>query len=339
VADWERLFLGNWDSEHTTSLLPMSTSRDSWQLYGLAYGLDGNIAMYRATGRVQYLDRALLYANNAVSTARDSWSLPGSSFRDVYRGWASQHPETLGEEVPLNESYCWRYVTRLLRIIRETPALYGNSRYRAQYQRLLEFSERDIFEKWFERGVDSYIYRGRTHMASHWAAIALNLSLLTTDAARKARYLEVFNNINRSLPNYASSLRAQLGASPANTAAYFWNDSWGSHARPGQDVAHGNGVVAFIVEAHDAGMEWTDADVRALTVTLDSVIWHSAGRYAQYVDGSGSGNGWFNDGFMKLGRYDANLQRRLETHAVGNNTQFYGNAALNVRLLSEALGH
>jgi hypothetical protein len=101
-------------------------------------------------------------------------------------------------------------------------------------------------------------------------------------------------------------------------------------------VAHGNGVMAFIVEAHDAKMEWTDQDVRAFTATLNSVIWPSAGKYTEYVDGSGSGTGWFNDGLMKLGRYDTNLQKRLETHSVGNNTQFFGNGALNVRLLSEA---
>jgi hypothetical protein len=173
-------------------------------------------------------------------------------------------------------------------------------------------------------------------MAAHWAYMAMDLSLMTADATRKANYLAVFNNINRNLPNYSSSLREQMGTSPVLSSAYFWSDKWASHARPGQDVAHGNGVMAFIVEARDAKMEWTDQDVRAFTATLNSVIWPSAGKYAGYVDGSGRGTGWFNDGLMKLGRYDANLQKRLETHSVGNNTQFYANGALNVRLLSEA---
>ena len=47
------------------------------------------------------------------------------------------------------------------------------------------------------------------------------------------------------------------------------------------------------------------------------------------------GDGWFNDGLMKLGRYDIGLQRRLETHLVGRNSQFFANGALNVRLLSQ----
>ncbi|WP_232536939.1 hypothetical protein [Cystobacter fuscus] len=332
MDDWEKEFLSHWDVEHAESFLPASTSRDSWQFYSLAYGIDGNTAMYRATGKVRYLDRALLYVDNMVDTARDSWSLEGRQFVDLSRGWSSGDPENLGLEVPLYESYCWRYVTRLLRVIRETPALYNKGKYRKQYQRLLEFSEIHIFEKWFQRGADAYIYRENTHMASHWASIAMDLALMTPDAARKTRYLEVFDNI-------ASSLRAQMGVSPLNPEASFWSDEWGIHSGPGQDVSHGNGVVAYIVEAHEAGMEWTDGDVRALRVTLDSIIWPSAGQYAQFVDGSGKGDGWFNDGFMKLGRYDAALQLRLETHAVGWNTQFFGNAALNVRLLSERSAH
>lgn len=336
VAEWEKLFLAIWNFEHTTSYLLKSVSRDSWQIYNLAYAIDGNTAMYRATGKLQYLDRALLYVDNLITTAGDSRSFPESQFKDSYKGWISQHAETRGEEVALNESYCWRYVTRLLRVIRETPELYRNEHYRLQYDRMLEFSEKNIFEKWFERGPTSYLYRSNTHMAAHWASIALNLSLMTTDSTRKVRYLEVFTNINRSMPNYSSALRDQLDPSPVNAEALFWSAEWGDHDRPGQDVAHGNGVVAYIVEAHEAGMEWTDDDVRALVVTLDSVIWPSDERYAEFVDGSGRGNGWFNDGFMKLGRYSVNLQRRLEKHSVGSNTQFFGNAALNVRLLSKA---
>jgi hypothetical protein len=334
VADWEKSFQSHWQLEHLKSFLPMSTSGDSWELYSLAYGIDGNTAMYRATGKLQYLDRALLYANNAVNSARGSWVLPGSQFKDGYRGWASQHPETKGMEVPLNESYCWRYVTRMLRVIRETPELYNDGRYRAAYERLLEFSERDIFEKWYRRGAESYIYRGNTHMASHWAYIAMNLALMTTDQERKTQYLDVVNNINRDLPNSTSSLRQQMKPSPANPAAYFWSDVWGSSSRPGQDTPHGNGVISYIVEAHDAGIEWTDDDIRKFVATLSTVVWPSASKYANYVDGSGNLPGWMSDGWMKLGRYDASLQRRLESHTVGRTIQFYGNGALNARILS-----
>jgi hypothetical protein len=335
VAAWEQLFLSRWSAEHTGDYLPKSNSLDSWQFYNLGYGIDANTAMYRATGKTQYLDRALLYTNNVVNHAKVSSSLPKSQFKDSYLGWASARSDTLGQEVPLFESYCWRYVTRMLRVIRETPALYGNATYKAQYDKLLAFTEKNIFDKWYKRGANSYVYRNRTHMASHWAFISMDLSRMTTDATRKATYLTVFNNINRDLPNSTSSLRGQLRTGFVSTPAYFWSDVWAATARPGQDVAHANGMLAYIVEARDAGMEWTADDVRKFTATLNYAIWPSATKYASYVDGSGAGTGWFNDGLMKLGRYDANLQRRLEAHGVGKNIDFYAQGALNAKLLGQ----
>lgn len=336
VADWEQLFLHIWDVTHNNDWLPRSKSLDSYQFYNLGYGIDGNTAMYRASGKTQYLDRALLYVNNMVNNARVSSSFSKSQYKDSYLGWTSQESGTKGQEVALWESYCWRYVTRLLRVIRETPALYADAKYRGQYDRLLAFTEKNIFEKWYKRGANANIYRSRTHMAAHWAYIAMDLSRMTTDPAKKALYTTVVDNINRHLPNYSSSLRQQMKAASGNPSAWFWSDVWGSSARPGQDVAHGNGVVAYLVEAHDAGVEWTDDDMRKLSTTLNTIVWPATSKFGNYVDGSGGGNGWFTDGFIKLGRYDANLQRRIEAHGVGRTIQFFGNGALNARLLSEA---
>ena len=55
-------------------------------------------------------------------------------------------------------------------------------------------------------------------------------------------------------------------------------------------------------------------------------------RGAAHVDGSGAGTGWFSDGFVKLGRYDAALQARLEPHQPANG-QFYAAMALNAAVL------
>ncbi|WP_205519419.1 hypothetical protein [Pyxidicoccus caerfyrddinensis] len=335
VDAWERLFLNVWEREHKTDFLLRSQSTDSWDFYSLAYGIDANTAMYRATGRTVYLDRALLYVDNLVDTARVSRSLPGSQFKDGFLGWASTLSDPEGQEVPLYESYCWRYVTRLLRVIRETPTLYDDAAYRSRYERLLAFTEKNIFEKWFVRGAEAFIYRNRTHLVAHWAFIAMDLSLMTADAAARPTYQAVFDNINGGLPNVSASLRAQLGPHPLHPEAWFWSDRWGSHEPPGQDVAHANGMLAFVVEAHDAGLTWTDDDLRRFTATLGTVVWPAEGTYAEYVDGSGKGAGWFNDGLMKLGRYDIDLQRRLEQHRVGENSQFFANGALNVRILSE----
>jgi hypothetical protein len=334
VSHWANLYLSGWSYEYENSL-PETRSADSWDHYDASYVVDANVAMFRATGGRRHLDRALEYVENVMDSARESSSLRSSQFRDQYRGWVSMRSDLdrPGDEIPLYESYFWRYATALLVVMRESPVIYRDPGYRARYQRLLQFAEVDIFEKWYSRGPDENIYRERTHMAAHWALIALNLSLTTQDPARRVRYQQVVDNIDLHLPDVHASLRGQLRRNPVEPTAYFWSDVWGSARRPGQDVSHGNGVMAYVVEARDRGRNWTANDMAAFSALLTKVIWPGGRTYHEYVDGTGSDNGWFSDGFVKLGRFDAAVQRRLEDHKVVN-LQFAANMALNARALS-----
>jgi hypothetical protein len=322
VSHWEAKYLDGWEFERANGL-PASRSGDSWNHYSLSYDVDANTAMFQATGQTRYLDRALEYVENVTASAKESSSLPTSQYRDRFHGWVSYREDLQpnGVEVPLYESYFWRHATTLLRVIRQTPAVHDDPRYRQRYEKLLGFAEEHIFTKWQTRGEKDNIYRDRTHMAAHWAAISLNLSLITTDDSRRARYRTVVDTIDQRL-------RAQLRPNPADAAAYFWNDTWGSEQRPGQDVSHANGVLSYLVEARDHGTFWTDADMAAFSVLLTDVVWPGGTGYAAYVDGTGSDNGWFSDGFVKLGRYDAAVQQRLEQHKVAN-LHFAANMALN----------
>ncbi|GIE91789.1 hypothetical protein SAMN06264365_13412 [Actinoplanes regularis] len=324
VSHWSGIFEQSWDYQARTAQ-PMSRSRDSQDHYDLAYTLDANVAMYRATGGRRYLDRALTFVENVVASSAPSTSLAGSTFRDRYRGWASSKSGQGGDEVPLYESYFWRYATQLLVVMRQTPGVYGNAGYRARYDKLLSFAEVNLFEKWYARGAAETIYRERTHMAAHWALIALNLGRITADAGRRTRYRQVLNTIGAQIHN-------QMTRSPVEPTAYFWSDVWGSTRRPGQDVGHGNGVMAYVVEARDQGSTWTPADMAAFCSLLDKVIWPGGTTYRKFVDGTGRDNGWIADGFVKLGRYDPILQHRLESYQVVND-QFAANMALNAKIL------
>ena len=326
VGWWRERYDLSWD-EQDAVYTPLSLSTDSWDHYTLAYGLDGAVAMFRATGDTKYLDQALRYTSNMVSTAKVSSSLGPNAFHDSYLGWISRRPDVAGREVPLFESYVWRYVCSLLLAIKRTPSVFSNPVYRNQYEDLLRFTEVNIFDKWFYRGVRSYIYRDLTHMAAHWAFIAMDLSYLTTDPVRVQNARIVMNYID-------TLLRGQIRTNPVAPSAYFWSDVWGQSSRPGQDVAHGNNMIAYLVEAHDLGQGgWTDADMTKFVNLFDTVVWPANGKYAGFVDGSGAGNGWFSDGFIKLGRYDPNLQARIEGITVGRGLQLFGNGALNARLL------
>lgn len=333
---WASLFRQRWDAERPEAQR-LSHSTDSWDQYTLSYDIDALTAAYLATGHVAYIDEGLGLLENLVASSKISSALPGSQFHDSYRGWISRRED--GEEVPLYESYLWRYGVGLLRAVRQDPVLWSDATRRTRYTSLLTFAERDIFEKWDVRGAEDYIFRSRTHMASHWALIALELSRITTDSTRRRTYLDTVHAIDSNLPNTDSSLRGQLRMNPHYPSAYVWSDIWGLMTRPAQDVSHGNAVIAFVVVANQAGVDWSGVDIQRFLTTFETAIWPRNARKgqpegAEFVDGSGVGDGWFSDGFVKLGRYDPNLQQRLDSHDVGLSPQYIANAALNVTLLA-----
>jgi hypothetical protein len=357
VMDWEQGVLEFWDDEQQYGnpwFVEHSLSGDSYQQYYVGYGVEGATALAQATGKAIYLKSALEYSANLVATAVVSSSLPASQWQDSYLAWPSSRSGHVGEEVPLDESICWRSITRMLTVIRDTPAWYGDPAIRSEYDALLEFSEVNIFEKWYMRDVAQSpqfqdIYRARTHMASHWAYISLNLSRLTTSAMRRTRYQEVLDNIDVGvMPVWGSSLRDQMIIHPDNPDAYFWSDVWGSYQLPGSDVFHGSHDIDFITEAHDAGVEWTATDIQRFVVLLDKIVWPTNEELAKYVDGSGlqeldtmAGMA----GFCKLGRYDPSLQQRLDSFldAPGRRSyvtiEAYGDRALNARRLGVPYGY
>jgi Secretion system C-terminal sorting domain len=334
VSQWESLFQNSWAYEYSVAN-PQSLSNDSWQYYNLAYSIDANTTIFQATGDTIYLNRALHYINNMISSAVPSYLIPTSQFQDSYLSWANHSHPTLGNdgmEYPLFESFCWRYVSTLLRIIKNSPSLLSNPNYYNQYNTILSFTETNIFEKWNSRGANSYIYRENTHMASHWARICMDLFCITNDST----YWTVFDNFNNHMPNYASSMRGQIRPHPLDSLAYWWDDDWTNFDLPGQDVSHGNAVVAAIIESYDMCLEYNIGDINALIKTFN-LIWIDSVSYAEYIDGTGLGNGWFNDGFIKLGRYDTLLQKRIQNHTVGPGTQLYGNGALNACILANGV--
>lgn len=313
-----------------------SKSSDSWQFYSLAHYLDASVSLFEATAEDRHLHRALLYVQNVVNTATPSSSRADSRYSDDYLGWGQySHPhmtqQQAGLEYPLFESYFFRYAARLLRVMKarnlHAGALAG------QWQGLVHFLETHLFEKWMTRN-EGHIYRSRTHMASHWAYICLELKRCTSSRSNARTYQQVVDNIDwEGLPTYpGQSLRGQLHSNSERSFAYYWSDVWGSRELPGQDVAHGNGVLSYLAEAQKIGRHWKRRDLRRMVVTLKRVIWPKPGRGSRYVDGSGVGNGWFHDGWIKLSRYDVKLHQRFEQHTTMA-LQAYANMAVSAAML------
>ncbi len=347
VPEWKVLF----DQEFSNPRRPaedceaLSTSTGANQEhYFFAYCIDGLVSMWRATGDNTYLDTTLRLIENTVADAKLQ--------PDGFRYWPGPNA---GSTYPLWDSYYWRMVTHLLRVMNDSPALLATADYQARFDALLEFSTKDIWEKWLNKGAGN-LYRSRTHMASHWARIGMDLFLITGDA----KYREVFDNISHgTMVGYPSNLRDQFADNPDHPGAYTWSQVWGaSPSESIQDTSHAGAIVSFINAAADQQLYWTDDDVTALIKTLLDVIWDRAldGAYHQNVDGTDPTAGSFTGPYglpgslggrlhewLHLGSHDPEIQRRIELYYLDparRNTIFfgyqaYGIGALNARILAE----
>jgi len=327
VSFWEDLFLKDWDKDSGIAK-QQSLSNDSWKYYFLAYSIDANTTMFQATGNKKYLDRALEYIENMISSAQRSRTLQNSQYKDDYLGWSNHsHPElgNDGKEYPLYESFCWRYVTTLLRILHQSPSILSIPKYNVSYQRIFDFTEKNIYNKWVNRGLPN-LYRINAHMMSHWVRISADMYIITGQ-----------NKYKKIVDDFITMFKRQeeIKLDKYHKKSLQWKAEWDRSKPNYQDVSHGNAVVGTIILLYENKLGFSYNDIEMLIETFDKLIWTGKDVYANEFDGSGEGNGWFSDGLIQLGRYDTNLQKRIEEHPVtfGQGTQLYGNGALNAVIL------
>jgi len=325
-------------------MLAYSKSGNKFQeYYYMYYYFDGLLAMWQATGDNYYLNIMLEVVDNTIKDAKPV------SFNSSYLGWRADG--SYSQDYPKNgvalwESYYWKAVTTMLRIMHQSPELLASTHtsgaYQDKYDTILAFTEQHIWNKWEARGSEN-IYRSHTHMSSHWARMGMELYIITGNN----KYKEVFDNISfGTMPGYPSSnLRNQFKTNSDVPTAYTWIMAWGGTKL--QDTAHASDVVSFCVLAYENDMYWTRNDINSLVSTLNDVIYRNPinSRYSYNVDGSGGNDapGRLHD-WLKLGRYSRPLQDKLIDKYVSDKilenryaSQNYGNLALNERILSDEL--
>ncbi|MRH99170.1 PKD domain-containing protein [Kriegella sp. EG-1] len=326
VRYWQGQFDSQWSKDRSEAY-SMSNSRGrNQEYYYLGLYIDGLSSMWQATGDNGYLDTALELINNTVDDAK---SVGGG-----YLGW----PASDGNKYNLWDSYYWRHVATLLRVISQTSSIKNSSKYKNQYNKLLEFSEKNIWDRYESSGINQF-YRSRTHMASHWARIGMELYVIT----KKNKYKEVFENISYgTMYGEPSNLRDQIYDNPKNSSAYAWDQTWG--VRKGsniQDTSHAGVIISFMVLAKENGMYWKQSDLNALIKTVN-VIWVGAEKITENIDATGgyASKGRLHEWFY-LARYNQSLQNRIKNDYQSNphlnyfGSQVLGIAALNAKILSD----
>src|SRR5690606_15216774 len=128
--------------------------------------------------------------------------------RDNFRGWIS-FKNNKKEEVALYESYSFFYIMQTLYQLKTSGWLETSIEKHRWFVATLNFIEINIWKKWYARSVKVkgnhywYFLRGRTHMGSHWAGIAMYLNLLTND-------LKIKNQTRQMVAQYDILLKRNL---------------------------------------------------------------------------------------------------------------------------------
>uniref|UniRef100_UPI003B5AED94 Ig-like domain-containing protein n=1 Tax=Flagellimonas sp. TaxID=2058762 RepID=UPI003B5AED94 len=240
VSFWKEQFDSAWDNPSTAinafgmarAMFYAESGGNSQEYYYLAWQLDGVIQIWQATGDNEYLEDALTIIETCIGKAVN---VRGGN----YKGWPVtdlDNNDYARNGAVLYESYLFRYVATLLRVMYQSPNLRDTERYQERYEAILEFTKKHIWEKWYTKSSNqSDIYRVNAHMTSHWARIAMELHIITGENI----YKEVFDNISfAGLPIYpGASLRNKLKSNPNFPTAYTWSSKWeGSRV---QDTSHG----------------------------------------------------------------------------------------------------
>ena len=337
VAFWQRKFDeelndpdGQIDSADATQ--KSQSANENQEYYFLAYYLDAHVSMWQATGEYKYLDNALKLIENTIDDAQ-SIDIKGKQFL----GWPTDpnHSEASAKGYPLWESFMFRFVSSLLRVIDKSPNLRSTNNIQERYNKILDFTIENIWNKWEHDGIHN-MYRINTHMSSHWARIGMDLYLITGET----KYKLVFDNISHgTMIGWPSNLRNQIKTNPKVTSAFVWNQNWTNAAI--QDTSHAGAIVSFWVAAYENSMYWNKNDIDGLVSTLKNVIWTKAdgSRFTKNVDGSGGYDyyGRLHE-WLPLGRFDAELQQQIKDNYTGANLTYYGIqplgiAALNAKIL------
>ncbi len=327
--------------------------------YWFINGAEGELLAFQATGQLSYLEAFLVhwyaFQDNALpSNTFPNRKLPpytklealGSPkyFKDSYLSWdnhGSRHysqGQTDGGEYPLFETHGFQCVPKMLYVLFQHPELrtLKNERggtYQDDYDKILPWFEKNIWDKWFSRGRGN-LFRSQTHITSHAANMALYLSKIHPSKSEYKHFLDDFNSNadGHGFSSYPSSFRDQLREhvykdTGKSWKGYIWNPNWGVMTGA-TDTNHNQAEFRHIInQMMFAGSYWNEADKVRFLATAHWQLENSEVQPANYKmdlapnnkDGQWSSMLYY--GVSAWGRFDESLQKALSESKLYNNTK------------------
>jgi hypothetical protein len=286
------------EGEFDRRVIKTAGEYNSYRLQNLRAVLGGLNSLIRTTQDEFFVQQQISIIEDIINSARVSSEIPEntSPFNDAFKGWISLDRSRLyGEEIVLNEGYAFFYIAEFLYYQKESGWISQSRRNRSWWEKKVEFVEEHIWTKWYTRSISyhgnphRYFLRGRTHMGSHWAGVAMYLEKLTSNS-------EIQEQCRILRESFDLLLRRNLRPHPLDKTAFVWNSTYddvtGTFAiKPDewlvQDVSHGNHVVSYIVAAYKLDKTtWNRRDIQGLCNTLKAIYKKDENRFADNVDGS-----------------------------------------------------
>ncbi|CAG2532918.1 hypothetical protein MAR621_03112 [Maribacter dokdonensis] len=301
--------------------------------YYAGWGFSGALAAFQATGNTDYLDD-LIEITYATIAEAEYVSIGNGS---TYLGWHTTKHGNNTRGLPLWESYLFRYVATMLRIMYQSPNLRAmnngslvGSTYQYNYDELLSWVETHMWDKWVAAGIGN-LYRSRTHMASHWARIGQELHIITGEA----KYKTVFDDISfDGMSNYnGASIRSRIYNLSNGYSMY---QTWESNSL--QDTDHASDIMSYIVNAYEQGYYWTADDIQKFINTFKNVIWDNPNvfEFSKYLNGSGTGAAEHLWEWAFLAKYDTELYNRYTAETYPTVDSYFKGHGAGVMLLVQA---
>lgn len=319
-----------WDKETAQDIEKrverLSCSGNAYNLMSLRAYLGANNVVLKEQNDKGVIEYQVSIIENLINSAEESRDIENnkSPYNDEFMGWTSKRDNsTYNLEVPLYESYAFFYIAQFLYLSHTTDWYKNSKQNQRRWETMLSFVETHVWTKWYERSNPVkgnhywYFLRGRTHMGSHWAGIAMYLNQLTHNEQIKEQTKSL-------IQQYDTLLKRNL--KPAGRA-YVWNATYddvtntdASKAKENiiQDGSHGNHVVSYIIAAYELrNPNWTLKDVNRLAYTLVDLMYdETTNSFYDNVDGSNHKNrpGWGNfvgDGWVKLATYNEEAKKVL----------------------------
>ncbi len=273
----------------------------SYEYYNLQLSLDPLLTMYEVTQQKDYLEFALHLCENMRAAAdqdRDGDGHPewDGSLKGERVG---NHPDTLLPD--FQGAAAMARAARIILTDEQLTASYGD-----RARPIAEFVGRHIVDKWLIDRKQRAWFRKLDKWSDKTSILIrmqLDLYRISQDHVRREAAEEL-----------ARACRAQFVQVDDARSLITWTSS-------APDTSHSNREVTCILSCHEAGLVFTRADVDLLCNTLLKNIWdgdRDQPRFRNYITGANHtppgrskgafGYGQIYDGWVKLGRYNDEIQ-------------------------------